>query len=274
MSVCRSLSPPVLRQQALSPDCRSTPSFCRSSRSWRRFCWGRRKREYFWSLLEGRGLLAAKRKSSFEVMELELTRWPSCSLRSAAVVRAPAEPGTSSFTWSAQTNRATRSMAANNNLTWTPNWSVAAVGLYPGSWREAQRDTDRVQHAVGSAQSETRGGESAEAPLTLRVVLSWRRHLPSAFCQGQQPKLQFPHHAPMKQTKHTCLTFRSYLVTVLIEIAMFSWDLHKPTSVCFNILESKKMQSYSKKLEYVFRKGSFVFGETMWKCSRTTFYSV
>lgn len=37
-SAWRSFSPPVLRQQARSPDCRSTPSFCRSMRSWRRFC--------------------------------------------------------------------------------------------------------------------------------------------------------------------------------------------------------------------------------------------
>lgn len=132
-------------------------------------------------------------------VEHVLTRWPSSSLRSAAEVRVPALPGTSScilsFVTSAQTNRTNQSAIMNNILVHIIR--NLPVRLYLESWCTAQCGTGRVQCAVCRAHSAHWRAESGEGPQSLQVAPSWGLlHLPSFFPQEQQTELQSPDHVP------------------------------------------------------------------------------
>lgn len=104
----------MLWQQALSPDCRSALSLCKSSRSWRRPCW--RQTTLFFP--------ESHPQSVFIKMQYLLTRRPSSSLRWAARVRAPVELETCScfsIVSSEHTNRTGQSTTITSILTLTYN---------------------------------------------------------------------------------------------------------------------------------------------------------
>lgn len=119
-----------------------------------------------------------KYKCAFHVVEQQLTRWPSSSLRSTALVRVPVEPGTSScsfsFVSSAQAGRTRKSTTINIILTSTHHQSSASVILRLALCLGEQFSATLVELSVQSANFCV-SSEALRTPRPLRVSM-WHWH--------------------------------------------------------------------------------------------------